>query len=135
MLTRRSVMSDRDAAGPSWVELPAIRPVNHVLADGEVIIRRHVDADLMTAIGQVVAYEADVIDPNDHVSWRAEGTRPRRAISRTWGARHRPHVAVGRAGRSPKTWLGAGAAQPCTVLRQRVTRSWCAARCGRAAAR
>lgn len=51
--------------------LPAIRPVNHVVDDGNVIIR----TDLGTAVGAaagrgtVVAYEADVIDADTRTGW------------------------------------------------------------------
>ncbi len=53
--------------------LPAIRPVNHVVADDKIIII----ASLGTAIsskagsegGTVVAYEADLIDPDTHLGW------------------------------------------------------------------
>ncbi|MER5199959.1 pyridoxamine 5'-phosphate oxidase family protein [Streptomyces sp. NPDC002755] len=55
--------------------LPAIRPVNHVLVDGEIVIRTHGDAALTRytrqneAEGAVVAYEADDIDPDTHLGW------------------------------------------------------------------
>lgn len=55
--------------------LPAIRPVNHVLDDGDIVIRTHEGAALTTATGQagaqgvVVAYEADAIDPDSHLGW------------------------------------------------------------------
>ncbi|WP_420882610.1 MULTISPECIES: pyridoxamine 5'-phosphate oxidase family protein [Streptomyces] len=55
--------------------LPAIRPVNHLLHHGEVIIRTHEGAALATltehadAEGVVVAYEADAIDPATHCGW------------------------------------------------------------------
>nr|WP_234443733.1 pyridoxamine 5'-phosphate oxidase family protein [Streptomyces sp. NRRL B-24484] len=53
--------------------LPAIRPVNHIVADDAVIIRTHDSAALTTAIagtgGTVVAYEADAIDPDTHLGW------------------------------------------------------------------
>jgi nitroimidazol reductase NimA-like FMN-containing flavoprotein (pyridoxamine 5'-phosphate oxidase superfamily) len=53
--------------------LPAIRPVNHLLDDGHVIIRSHLGAALVTAAGSatgvVVAYEADAIDSDDHLGW------------------------------------------------------------------
>jgi nitroimidazol reductase NimA-like FMN-containing flavoprotein (pyridoxamine 5'-phosphate oxidase superfamily) len=51
--------------------LPAIRPVNHVVDDGNVIIR----TDLGTAVGAtagrgtVIAYEADSIDPETRTGW------------------------------------------------------------------
>ncbi|MFF2808295.1 pyridoxamine 5'-phosphate oxidase family protein [Streptomyces sp. NPDC058000] len=55
--------------------LPAIRPVNHLLHHGEVIIRTHEGAALTTMTehaegeGVVVAYEADAIDPATHCGW------------------------------------------------------------------
>lgn len=49
--------------------LPVIRPVNHLVHDDDIIIRTHADAALMSAVGQVVAYEADVIDAVSHVGW------------------------------------------------------------------
>ena len=51
--------------------LPAIRPVNHLVDDGQVIIRTHPGAAILTAAqrGVVVAYEADVLDPEAHVGW------------------------------------------------------------------
>jgi nitroimidazol reductase NimA-like FMN-containing flavoprotein (pyridoxamine 5'-phosphate oxidase superfamily) len=55
--------------------LPAIRPVNHIVEDGEIIIRTHGDSALAgqtsgTGIGGVVvAYEADQIDPVTHQGW------------------------------------------------------------------
>ncbi|MGC9495823.1 pyridoxamine 5'-phosphate oxidase family protein [Streptomyces sp. WG7] len=55
--------------------LPTIRPVNHVLDDGDIIIRTHEGAALTSrtqkagAPGVVVAYEADVIDPDTHLGW------------------------------------------------------------------
>lgn len=53
--------------------LPAIRPVNHLLDSGEIIIRTHLGAAVLTAAdtahGFVVAYEADAISPADHRGW------------------------------------------------------------------
>ena len=52
--------------------LPAIQPVNHVIDDGDIIIRTHLGAAITMAVdGQdaVVAYEADAIDPDDHLGW------------------------------------------------------------------
>jgi hypothetical protein len=54
--------------------LPAIRPVNHVLDAGEVIIRSSLGTGLTSAVDTslddvVVAYEADAIDPVDRVGW------------------------------------------------------------------
>ncbi|MBQ0895220.1 pyridoxamine 5'-phosphate oxidase family protein [Micromonospora purpureochromogenes] len=53
--------------------LPAIRPVNHILDDGSVIIRSHLGGGLASAVdsgrGVVVAYEADMIDPVERLGW------------------------------------------------------------------
>lgn len=49
--------------------LPAIRPVNHIIDHGAIIIRTHLGSALLSAIGIVVAYEADDIDPHEHVGW------------------------------------------------------------------
>ncbi|GGR96436.1 hypothetical protein GCM10010269_39080 [Streptomyces humidus] len=55
--------------------LPTIRPVNHVLVDGDIVIRTHGDAALTRYTGHaggegaVVAYEADDIDPATHRGW------------------------------------------------------------------
>ncbi|GAQ50262.1 pyridoxamine 5'-phosphate oxidase family protein [Streptomyces acidiscabies] len=55
--------------------LPTVRPVNHVLVDGAVVIRTHEHAALTLhtvrgdGMGVVVAYEADDIDPHTHLGW------------------------------------------------------------------
>lgn len=49
--------------------LPAIRPVNHAVDHGAIIIRTHLGAAVLSAAGMVVAYEADDIDPREHVGW------------------------------------------------------------------
>jgi hypothetical protein len=49
--------------------LPAIRPVNHLVDNGTVVIRTHLGAAILTSIGTVVAYEADEIDPVEHTGW------------------------------------------------------------------
>jgi hypothetical protein len=52
--------------------LPAIRPVNHIVEDDKIIIRTHLGAAIASAVdgtGTVVAYEADMIDPDDHLGW------------------------------------------------------------------
>ncbi len=57
----------------SHLALPAIRPVNHVV-DGElVVIRAYAGTTIGAAVGSnsgmVVAYEADLIDPDTHLGW------------------------------------------------------------------
>ena len=55
--------------------LPTVRPVNHALDDGDIVIRTHEGAALTSqtqsaeALGVVVAYEADAIDPQTHLGW------------------------------------------------------------------
>jgi hypothetical protein len=49
--------------------LPAIRPINHIVADEAVIIRTHLGAGPRSPKGMVVAYEADDIDPREHLGW------------------------------------------------------------------
>jgi hypothetical protein len=53
--------------------LPAIRPVNHAVAGDQVIIRAYLGTEISAAVrdrtGTVVAYEADVIDPDTHLGW------------------------------------------------------------------
>jgi len=55
--------------------LPTIRPVNHVLDRGEIVIRTHAGAALTRQTGRsgnggvVVAYEAEAIDPHTHLGW------------------------------------------------------------------
>ncbi|MFD7713102.1 pyridoxamine 5'-phosphate oxidase family protein [Streptomyces sp. NPDC059785] len=55
--------------------LPTVRPVNHVLVDGDIVIRTHEGAALTPharqadGAGVVVAYEADAIDPDTHLGW------------------------------------------------------------------
>ncbi|MFD9096620.1 pyridoxamine 5'-phosphate oxidase family protein [Streptomyces collinus] len=55
--------------------LPTVRPVNHVLDGGDIVIRTHEGAALTSqaqqagGAGVVVAYEADAIDPDTHLGW------------------------------------------------------------------
>jgi hypothetical protein len=55
--------------------LPTVRPVNHVLDGGDIVIRTHEAAALTMHArqtegpGVVVAYEADDIDPDTHLGW------------------------------------------------------------------
>lgn len=52
--------------------LPAIRPVNHAIVGDHLVIRTHEGAALAAATGgagTVVAYEADLIDPDTHLGW------------------------------------------------------------------
>jgi nitroimidazol reductase NimA-like FMN-containing flavoprotein (pyridoxamine 5'-phosphate oxidase superfamily) len=51
--------------------LPAVRPVNHIVDDGNIIIRSSLGSGITRAAGagMVVAYEADAIDPDTHTGW------------------------------------------------------------------
>ncbi|UIX34232.1 pyridoxamine 5'-phosphate oxidase family protein [Streptomyces sp. GQFP] len=52
--------------------LPAIRPVNHLVEDsGDIVIRTHTRAALLgrAALSEVVAYEADALDPATRTGW------------------------------------------------------------------
>ncbi|MGW0996876.1 pyridoxamine 5'-phosphate oxidase family protein [Streptomyces sp. NPDC002520] len=55
--------------------LPAVRPVRHVLDGGDIVFRVPEDAALTArdprddGVGVVVAFEADVIDPDTHLGW------------------------------------------------------------------
>ncbi|GGM68093.1 pyridoxamine 5'-phosphate oxidase family protein [Dactylosporangium sucinum] len=64
--------------------LPAIRPVNHLLDDGTIVIRTNLGAALgstATANGPVVvAYEADTIDVGAHAGWTVVVTGTARLI-------------------------------------------------------
>jgi len=51
--------------------LPAIRPVNHIVDNGNIIIRSSLGSGITGAAGDgmVVAYEADAIDPDSRTGW------------------------------------------------------------------
>ncbi|WP_413760586.1 pyridoxamine 5'-phosphate oxidase family protein [Streptomyces sp. MMBL 11-3] len=55
--------------------LPTVRPVNHVLDGGDIVIRTHEGAALTSRAGRtdgpgvVVAYQADAIDGITHLGW------------------------------------------------------------------
>ncbi|MFG2295860.1 pyridoxamine 5'-phosphate oxidase family protein [Streptomyces sp. NPDC048603] len=60
--------------------LPAVRPVNHLLDAGDIIVRVQ-DGSTLAALlatcegaGVVVAYEADAIDPGDRLGWSVVAT-------------------------------------------------------------
>lgn len=67
--------------------LPTIRPVNHILMDGDIVIRTHEGAALTARArqagdpGVVVAYEADSIDPETHLGWSVVVTGYARLVS------------------------------------------------------
>ena len=53
--------------------LPAIRPVNHLVDEGRIIIRTRLTSAISAAVrsaeGVVVAYEADSFDPRTRTGW------------------------------------------------------------------
>jgi hypothetical protein len=53
--------------------LPDVRPVSHLVDDDHVIVRADSGVAITSALraepGTVVAYEADAIDPVDHLGW------------------------------------------------------------------
>jgi hypothetical protein len=60
--------------------LPAIRPVNHIVVDDKIIIITNLGTGISVQVGSdgsivgtdcgtVVAYEADLIDPDTHLGW------------------------------------------------------------------
>lgn len=51
--------------------LPAIRPVNHLMDEGDIILRTHGGSALLgrALASEVVAYEADEIDPVARTGW------------------------------------------------------------------
>ncbi|MFD6357035.1 pyridoxamine 5'-phosphate oxidase family protein [Nocardia tengchongensis] len=67
--------------------LPAIRPVNHLLDDGMIIIRTRLSAQLAIIVradggtGEVVAYEADELDPILHTGWSVVVTGFARSVT------------------------------------------------------
>ena len=60
--------------------LPTIRPVNHIVVDGDIIVRTQRTTSLAahthrSSVPQVVvAYEADAIDPSTHLGWSVVAT-------------------------------------------------------------
>ncbi len=58
--------------------LPAIRPVNHLVDDGLIIIRTRLNSAITAAVRfadrVVVAYEADRIDPPTRTGWSVVAT-------------------------------------------------------------
>ncbi|MEW2120772.1 pyridoxamine 5'-phosphate oxidase family protein [Streptomyces sp. NPDC005474] len=90
--------------------LPTIRPVNHLLVDGDIVIRTHGDAALTRytgpagGAGAVVAYEADDINPLTHLGWSVvvtgyarQVTDPRelaryQALLRPWSTQRMDHA-------------------------------------------
>lgn len=72
--------------------LPAIRAVTHLVEDDEIIIRADRSADIATANGVddaiVVAYEADEIGLDGHLSWSVIVIGRARSLPDHEGASH-----------------------------------------------
>ncbi|MFI1336242.1 pyridoxamine 5'-phosphate oxidase family protein [Streptomyces sp. NPDC020845] len=51
--------------------LPAIRPVDHIMNKGDIIVRTHGGSELLghALLSEVVAYEADEIDLETRTGW------------------------------------------------------------------
>ncbi|WP_433194676.1 pyridoxamine 5'-phosphate oxidase family protein [Nocardia sp. CA-107356] len=65
--------------------LPAIRPVNHLVVDGRIIVRARLDSRLTSAVrpvsSVVVAYEADEFDPVRRLGWSVVVTGLARTVT------------------------------------------------------
>jgi nitroimidazol reductase NimA-like FMN-containing flavoprotein (pyridoxamine 5'-phosphate oxidase superfamily) len=79
--------------------LPAVRPVNHLVDGGTIVIRTHRGAGILSAArrGVVVAYEADSIDLERHVGWSVVVTGLARPV--------RDPVAAERYRRALRPWV------------------------------
>jgi nitroimidazol reductase NimA-like FMN-containing flavoprotein (pyridoxamine 5'-phosphate oxidase superfamily) len=62
--------------------LPAIRPVNHLVDNGRIIIRSSLGSGITSAAsdGTVVAFEADAIDPDSRTGWSVVVTGKARLV-------------------------------------------------------
>ncbi len=65
--------------------LPAIRPVNHLVDDDQILIRTRLNTGISTAVraadpGLVVAYEADSFDSERRVGWSVVATGHARTV-------------------------------------------------------
>ncbi|MEU5942577.1 pyridoxamine 5'-phosphate oxidase family protein [Micromonospora sp. NPDC047548] len=64
--------------------LPAIRPVNHIMDGDHVIIRTNLGTSVASTISAdgevVVAYQADMIDPDTHTGWSVVATGVARVV-------------------------------------------------------
>lgn len=64
--------------------LPMVRPVSHILDDGQIVIRSHLGAAIVSQTdansGVVVAYEADDLDPDQRLGWSVSVTGTARIL-------------------------------------------------------
>jgi len=67
--------------------LPTVRPVGHILDDGQIVIRSHLGAAIISQTdaksGSVVAYEADDLDPVRRLGWSVSITGTARILRDT----------------------------------------------------
>lgn len=79
--------------------LPAVRPVNHLVDDGHIIIRTHAGAGILSAAASsvVVAYEVDQIDNERRLGWSVIVTGPAHLV--------RDAAAAERYGRLLRSWV------------------------------
>lgn len=66
--------------------LPAIRPVNHLVDEGRIIIRTRLTTSISatvrsTAAGAIVAYEADSLDAQRQTGWSVVATGPAHTVT------------------------------------------------------
>jgi hypothetical protein len=64
--------------------LPTVRPVGHILDDGQIVIRSHLAGAIVSRTdatsGAVVAYEADDLDPVKRLGWSVSITGTARIL-------------------------------------------------------
>jgi hypothetical protein len=64
--------------------LPTVRPVSHIVDNGQIVIRSHLGAVIVSqadnSYGTVVAYEADDLDPVRRLGWGVSITGTARII-------------------------------------------------------
>lgn len=64
-----SALEDEPSELVKLSEAAAPAPVNHLVDRDSIIIRTHLGAAVLSAVGVVVAYEADAIDPVTRTGW------------------------------------------------------------------
>ena len=72
--------------------MPAVRPVNHLIDAGKLIIRSHEGSAIVSAAnasrGVIVAYEADQLDPHTRTGWSVVVTGLAHLVEDPQEARH-----------------------------------------------
>jgi nitroimidazol reductase NimA-like FMN-containing flavoprotein (pyridoxamine 5'-phosphate oxidase superfamily) len=65
--------------------LPTIRPVNHVVVDGDdIVIRTHLESTMSACSGAVVAYETDWLDRRTRTGWSVIVTGVASVVDNPW---------------------------------------------------